>query len=395
MMSSPLDRLRLWLLLRLAFAGSSTTLAFTPTSDGLYAVFETNKGEFTARLYFEDVPQTVANFVGLAEGSNASLNLVTGAVEKKPYYDGIIFHRVIKNFVIQGGSPNGQGNDGPGYNILDEIDADHFHTRAGILSMAKTTAPNSGGSQFFVTLASAAGLDGNHSVFGEIVEGMPIVNTIGSASTDANDRPLIDIAMNHVRIVRQGDAAKAFDVSAHLVPVVADMADLWKSSTTPGTLSFEADGATLYQLFTSSNLVDWSLSDTVSHGESGAHGWNLATRAANAGALFANPSAISYPQSESHADESLTINLGNAGTIVLSLTAQAGTFVFGQNSGNLTRYDWYDFGSTQQVLVQYGSILAPMQVYLQDFPSGSRVVVRTINGDASATFQGTYQWTQP
>jgi hypothetical protein len=95
------------------------------------------------------------------------------------------------------------------------------------------------------------------------------------------------------------------------------------------------------------------------------------------------------------AELGLTLNLGNSGTIVLNFTESAGTFTYGQNSGNLTRYDWYDFGSTQQVLVQYGSVLIPMQVYLQDFPTGTRVVVRTINGNASSTVEGTYAWSTP
>src|SRR5690606_34521679 len=139
---------------------------------GIYAIFQTNRGEFTARLYHEQTPTTVANCVGLAEGSRPFIDPAQGLVQR-PFYDGLTFHRVIAGFMIQGGSPNGQGTDGPGYQFGNEFSTALLHNRAGILSMANA-GPDTNGSQFFVTVAPTPHLDFKHSVFGEIVEGLDI-----------------------------------------------------------------------------------------------------------------------------------------------------------------------------------------------------------------------------
>ena len=165
------------------------------------AHFDTTLGKFTAELFEDKTPKTVANFVGLAEGSKEWTHPKTKQKSKTPYYDGIVFHRVIAGFVIQGGDPLGLGYGGPGYNFEDEFHPSLRHDRAGILSMANA-GPNTNGSRFFVTLGPTPHLDRRHSVFGAVVEGIDVVEKIGQTQTDGQDRPITPIVMNKVTIER-------------------------------------------------------------------------------------------------------------------------------------------------------------------------------------------------
>jgi peptidyl-prolyl cis-trans isomerase A (cyclophilin A) len=168
---------------------------------GTYAVFDTTEGMFTVRLFEKEVPKTVANFVGLAEGTKEWRDPSTGEKKTGPYYDGIIFHRVISGFMIQGGDRLGTGTGGPGYNFGDEFHPSLRHSRPGILSMANA-GPNTNGSQFFITLGPTPHLDNRHSVFGEVVEGLDVVKKIGAVPTGKQDRPVKPVVMNHVTIKR-------------------------------------------------------------------------------------------------------------------------------------------------------------------------------------------------
>jgi peptidyl-prolyl cis-trans isomerase A (cyclophilin A) len=164
-----------------------------------HAHFETSLGNFTVELYDAKAPKTVANFVGLAEGTKEWKHPKTGQRTKAPYYDGIIFHRIIQGFVLQGGDPLGQGFGGPGYQFEDEFHPELRHDRAGILSMANA-GPNTNGSQFFITLAPTPHLDRRHSIFGAVVKGMDVIEKIGRVPTDKNDRPITPVVMNKVTI---------------------------------------------------------------------------------------------------------------------------------------------------------------------------------------------------
>jgi peptidyl-prolyl cis-trans isomerase A (cyclophilin A) len=168
---------------------------------GTYARFDTTEGTFTIRLFDKEAPNTVANFVGLAEGTQEWRDPATGARRKRPFSDGIIFHRVINGFMIQGGDPLGQGTGGPGYTFGDEFHPKLRHDRAGILSMANA-GPNTNGSQFFVTLGPTPHLDNRHSVFGEVVEGMDVVKKIGAVPTGRQDRPIKPVVINKLTIER-------------------------------------------------------------------------------------------------------------------------------------------------------------------------------------------------
>ena len=166
------------------------------------AEFATTEGSFKVRLFDQEVPDTVANFVGLAEGTKEWTHPGTQQkMTNTPFYDGIIFHRVIKDFMIQGGDPLGQGIGGPGYKFKDEFHPSLRHGKAGILSMANA-GPNTNGSQFFITLGPTPHLDNRHSVFGEVTEGMDVIRRIGTTPTGRQDRPVKDVVINSVTITR-------------------------------------------------------------------------------------------------------------------------------------------------------------------------------------------------
>ena len=220
-----------WIAIASAFAFGIARAV--PAADGLYATFTTNHGEFVAKLEFEKAPVTVANFVSLAEGTRAWLHAPSGSLKRAPYYDGLTFHRVISGFMIQGGSPNGLGTDGPGYRFCDEFHPDLEHTGSGILSMANSSGgpvpnPNTNGSQFFVTLGPTPHLDLKHSVFGSVVEGMQVVQAIGEVPTELNpggtevSKPVQPVVMQSVRITRQGAAAQTFNPLAYGLPMLDD-----------------------------------------------------------------------------------------------------------------------------------------------------------------------------
>ena len=168
----------------------------------VHALFTTTEGNFKVRLFDQDVPNTVANFTGLAEGTKEFTDPKTGQKAKRPFYDGLVFHRVIDSFMIQGGCPLGTGTGGPGYKFADEFSPKLKHTKPGLLSMANAGA-NTNGSQFFITLAATPWLDNKHSIFGEVVEGMDVVEKIGGTATSKpGDRPLKPISIQSVKIER-------------------------------------------------------------------------------------------------------------------------------------------------------------------------------------------------
>jgi peptidyl-prolyl cis-trans isomerase A (cyclophilin A) len=169
---------------------------------GLYAIFDTSMGEMICRLEEEKTPETVANFVGLATGTKEYVDPKTGDKSTQPFYDGTIFHRVIKDFMVQGGDRLGQGTGGPGYRFKDEFDSSLKHDGAGVLSMANA-GPNTNGSQFFITLVATPWLNGKHSVFGKLVKGSEVLTKIGTTPTGHMDRPKTEVKINRVRIVRE------------------------------------------------------------------------------------------------------------------------------------------------------------------------------------------------
>ncbi|MFK8266564.1 peptidylprolyl isomerase [Capnocytophaga cynodegmi] len=175
--------------------------------EGLFADIHTNKGNIIIKLNYEETPVTVANFVTLAEGTNS---FVKSEFKGKPYYNGVIFHRVIKDFMIQGGDPTGTGMGDPGYRFEDEF-VDHLkHDKKGILSMANA-GPATNGSQFFITHVPTPHLDGRHTVFGETIEGLEVIDSIANVATAEANRPVEDVKINSISIIRSGKGAEKFN----------------------------------------------------------------------------------------------------------------------------------------------------------------------------------------
>ncbi|BFP39600.1 peptidylprolyl isomerase [Flavobacteriaceae bacterium GF1] len=180
---------------------------YADLGDGIFADIKTTKGDIIVKLYHEATPVTVANFVSLAEGNSP---FVDEKFKDKNYYDGLIFHRVIKDFMLQGGDPEGTGRGNPGYKFKDEFVDTLKHSKKGLLSMANS-GPKTNGSQFFVTHKPTPWLDGKHTVFGEVIQGLEVVDTIANVKTILQDKPEVDVVMNKVEIIRNGKEARKFD----------------------------------------------------------------------------------------------------------------------------------------------------------------------------------------
>ena len=167
----------------------------------VYAILSTSMGDIVVQLHEDRAPKTVANFIGLATGTKEWTDPKTGEKTNRPLYNGTIFHRVIPNFMIQGGDPLGKGTGGPGYRFEDEFNPELKHSKGGIMSMANA-GPNTNGSQFFITVAATPWLDGKHSVFGEVVKGQDVVNAIANTPRDFADRPAKEVVLKEVTIKR-------------------------------------------------------------------------------------------------------------------------------------------------------------------------------------------------
>ncbi len=233
-------------------------LAAEPAADGLYARFTTSLGEFWCRLEFEKAPRTVANFVCLAEGTRPWLDYQRPGLRQQPFYDGLKFHRVIKGFMNQSGSRNGQGTDGPGYQFQDEFHPQLRHNKPGILSMANS-GPNSNGSQFFITVEPAPWLDDKHSVFGEVALGYDAVTNINLRAGTPGGTPREIVTVEQVRILRKGAAAQAFDPAAVTPPL-----PVWEGAPSQLRLvgdklwlDYSAQPRHLYYVFLGPDLVQW------------------------------------------------------------------------------------------------------------------------------------------
>ena len=167
---------------------------------GTYATFDTTMGKIVCRLFEKDAPTTVKNFTDLAEGKRDWSDNVSGKKGPGPLYNGTIFHRVIPDFMVQGGDPSGTGMGGPGYKFADETKGSpHKFDKPGKLAMANS-GPNTNGSQFFITVAATPWLTGNHTIFGEVVEGQDVVDAITKVKRNSQDKPAQDVKINTAKI---------------------------------------------------------------------------------------------------------------------------------------------------------------------------------------------------
>jgi peptidyl-prolyl cis-trans isomerase A (cyclophilin A) len=180
--------------------GVGMALAAEKLGPGLFAKIETTQGTIVVKLFEKEAPKTVANFVGLAEGTKEWTDPKTGQKVKRPLYDGLIFHRVIPDFMIQGGDPLGTGTGGPGYRFEDEFNPALKFDRPGLLAMANA-GPNTNGSQFFITDAPTPWLNNHHTIFGEVVDGLDVVKKIARVPKGPNDRPNTPVVINKITII--------------------------------------------------------------------------------------------------------------------------------------------------------------------------------------------------
>lgn len=195
-------------LLALLMSATSCNDQYPDLKDGLYAEFVTNKGTMVAKLTYDKTPVTVANFIALAEGNHP---MVDSTYKGKKYYNGLTFHRVMDKFMIQGGDPTGTGSGSPGYKFGDEFHPDLMHDKPGVLSMANS-GPGTNGSQFFITEVPTPNLNFRHAVFGELVKGLEIQDTISNVKTSKpGDKPIEDVIIQELNIIRIGLEAKSFD----------------------------------------------------------------------------------------------------------------------------------------------------------------------------------------
>ena len=222
-------------------------------------------GTFRARLDFDKAPRTCANFIGLATGRRPWIRVTTGElVENTPFYNGLTFHRLIHNFVIQAGSPNGLGSDGPGYVVLDEYHADLRHSGRYMLSMAKAASPNTGGSQFFITFAAAPTLDDKHSVFGEVIDGRSIIDGFTDSATyptnPSNNKPLTPITITNVTLSGPDYAAFDLNAAALQLPSLRNTALIASRNSSASTFStaFDRQASHEYLNSHSTDLKSWT-----------------------------------------------------------------------------------------------------------------------------------------
>ena len=227
--------------------------------DGLYVVFDTTLGTIVCKLYADEVPVTVGNFVGLVTGEQEWRDPQSGEMVTRPFYDGLKFHRVIKDFMIQGGCPLGNGRGGPGYSFTDEFDPNLRHSGPGVLSMANS-GPGTNGSQFFITHVATPWLDDRHSIFGIVVLGQDVVDAMAEVEMKGpqGSTPLEDIILTKATIVRTGAAAEAFDWRAEFAKQEEAIARMEAQKA-------EREMEQKKELFTTLGIAD---SDVVQH-ESG------------------------------------------------------------------------------------------------------------------------------
>src|ERR1035438_5736822 len=274
--------------------GFSTLIAVGQTN-GIFADFATSMGNFTCQLDYTNAPRTAANFIGLATGQRAWLDLPTGRARTNAFYNGLTFHRVIAGFMNPAGSPNGLGNDGPGYAFMDEFSPKLVFDSFGVLAMAND-GPNSDAAQFFITVTPFTAGNNVYTIFGRLTSGSNVVYAINQVATDANAKPLTNVVMQQVSIRRVGAAAQAFDLSAQGLPVVANLPLRIATTASQAILSFTNLQYSNNRLYSATNLAGPWTSDALGI-EITAPVSNSVQRAKDAPQCFYSMAQIQYASS--------------------------------------------------------------------------------------------------
>jgi len=323
------------------FLASLPRVFSTELADGLYATLQTTLGEFTVSLEFEKAPRTTANFVSLAEGSRPWLH-PGGSIRTRPYYNGMVFHRVINGFMIQGGCPLGNGTSGPGYRLRDEFHPDLRHDRPGVLSMANSGWDTNGG-QFFITVDATPrlDLDNVHSVFGSVVQGMSVVSNIAAVATDAQDRPLESVVITNVVITRAGESAHAFSAANPSLPQVSEV-PISISNRPALQLSTPTAATSETRVFSSLDLGNWTES-TSEYWHEEAGDWVLSIPSGT-DRWFFRAVRFTYSLSpyfvEDPTGRHITVTADGITLQVWPEADQGGVFKFEQESDRIVAWSW-------------------------------------------------------
>jgi cyclophilin family peptidyl-prolyl cis-trans isomerase len=355
-------------------------LSRSSAQDGLYADFQTSMGSFTCRLDYAVAPKAVANFIGLATGQRAWLNLTNGTAQTNAFFEGITFHRVIANFMIQSGSPNGLGTDGPGYAFVDEFKDTARFNGFGVLAMANS-GPDSNGSQWFITVAPTPSLNDVHTIFGQVVGGSNVVYGISRVATDANDKPKTNVVIQTVSIRRVGSNAQAFRIDDQGLPVVTNQ-PMAITSASGGRWALNWSTNRQYadnRIYFSTDLPQWH-EDRLGI-ELSAQVTNRVYRSNEVTQAYYRLAQIQYAAStfapKSLQGRLLTLNLRDVtqsiGTLKITFDASGGgTYTFtGQNPGTVTQYTWSQEPYRGNLWPIYFSGLVPMTMRL-DFTSATQ-----------------------
>jgi len=315
--------------------------------NGIYADFTTSMGSYTCKLEYAIAPKAVANFIGLATGQRPWLDLPTGVARTNTFYNGLLFHRVVAGFIIQAGSPNGQGNDGPGYVFPDEFSPSLRFNSPGILAMANS-GTNSNGSQFFITVASTPFLNDVHTIFGELTGGTNVVVAISQVATNASGHPLTNVVIQNVSIRRVGTAAQAFDINAQNLPIVTNLPPKIANSGSQVSISFSNTLFADNRLYSSTNLSTWS-SELLGI-ETALPITNTLYRLKDAPSRFYSVAQVKYPAStlapKTLFNRTLTLNFNAGFGVITNIFDSAGNGIYFYKSGTnssqgFTAYNWF------------------------------------------------------
>lgn len=362
--------------------------------NGIFADFTTSMGNFTCQLDYTNAPKAVANFIGLAAGQRSWLDLPSGRARTNAFYDGLTFHRVVAGFIIQTGSPNGQGTDGPGYAFPDEFSPALRFSAIGALAMANS-GTNSNGSQIFITVAPTPWLNNVHTLFGWLVSGTNVVVAISQVATNANSQPLTNVILQHVAIRRVGAAAQAFAIAAQALPVVANVG--LRASAIPGelALNFTNHQFADNRLYSSTNLSDWS--PELLGIEISSSGTNRLYRAEQGAESFYRLAQIQYASStfapKSLASRSLALTFsGGSGVISISFDAVGGgSYTYSAGSpGTVQSYAWSQEPYRGFLWPIYFSGLFPMTLRLDFDRSAGGSFTGTVYTSPTSTVSGTF-----
>ena len=375
----------------------------------VFADFETTLGDFSVELDYVNSPQTVANFIVLAEGSRPWVDSATGEVRvATPYYDGITFHRVIDGFVIQAGSQNGLGTDGPGYVFPDETDNGLAFDAPQLLAMANS-GPNSNGSQFFLTEGTPTNLNGIHTIFGSVSAGGDVVNNIhatpvdadGIANTGDDTVPTTDVLIDSVTIRRVGDAAQDFDEFGEEIPVVSAVSEVnLEFSNDNRALLAEGISGVTFDIDTSTDLLSWS---TRSHFIDSTQ---VSTPVGDLNREFFQTNGpvtlvtwpLSAPGPASYFGKTLTFTLGST-VIVVAVNALGeisdGTITIDGQEDPITEFREESTNAYGASLVVFSNAFVPFRFRLgADSPDGGRMT-GTAFTDFPQSISGLYTLTTP